>query len=38
MTQQMADPGVMTKFALKIIPFLFIFGIAIGWPVAQIVF
>ena len=38
MTQEMADPGVMTKFALKIIPFLFIFGIAIGWPVANIVF
>ena len=38
MTQEMADPGVMTKFALKIIPFLFVFGIAIGWPVANIVF
>ena len=38
MTQEMADPGVMTKFALKIIPFLFIFGILIGWPVANIVF
>ena len=38
MTQEMADPGVMTKFALKIIPFLFIFGILIGWPVAQFVF
>ncbi|MBQ2369977.1 MAG: hypothetical protein II301_07675, partial [Peptococcaceae bacterium] len=38
MTQEMADAGVMTKFALKIIPFLFIFGIAIGWPVANIVF
>ena len=38
MTQEMADPGVMTKFALKIIPFLFIFGIAIGWPVANIIF
>jgi len=38
MTQEMADPGVMTKFALKIIPFLFIFGILIGWPVANIIF
>ena len=38
MTQEMADPRVMTKFALKIVPFLFIFGIAIGWPVAQIIF
>jgi len=38
MTQEMADPGVMTKFAIKIIPFLFIFGILIGWPVAQFVF
>lgn len=38
MTQKMADPGVMTKFALKMIPFLFVFGIAIGWPVAQIIF
>ena len=38
MTQEMADAGVMTKFAIKIIPFLFIFGILIGWPVAQIIF
>ena len=38
MTQEMADPGVMTKFAIKIIPFLFIFGILIGWPVANIIF
>ena len=38
MTQEMADPGVMTKFALKMVPLLFICGIAIGWPVAQIIF
>jgi hypothetical protein len=38
MTQEMADPGVMTKFALKMVPLLFVFGIAIGWSVANIVF
>ena len=38
MTQEMADANVMTKFALKIIPFLFVFGILIGWPVANIIF
>lgn len=38
MTQEMSDPGVMTKFALKMVPLLFVFGIAIGWPVANIVF
>lgn len=38
MTQSMADSNVMTKFALKMIPFLFVFGILIGWPVGQIIF
>ena len=38
MTQEMADSTVMTKFALKIVPLLFVFGIVIGWPVAQFVF
>lgn len=38
MTQELADASVMTKAALKIIPLLFVAGIVIGWPVAQIVF
>lgn len=38
MTQEMADANVMTKFALKMVPFLFLFGILIGWPVANLVF
>lgn len=38
MTQELADASVMTKTALKIIPLLFVAGIVIGWPVAQIVF
>ena len=38
MTQEMAEPGLMTKTAIGIIPFLFIFSIIIGWPVAQIIF
>lgn len=38
MTQELADASVMTKAALKIIPLLFVAGIVIGWPVAQMVF
>ncbi len=38
MTQELADAGVMTKAALKIIPLLFIAGILIGWPIGQIIF
>jgi sodium-dependent dicarboxylate transporter 2/3/5 len=38
MTQEMADASEMTKAALKIIPFLFVISIIIGWPVAQIIF
>jgi hypothetical protein len=38
MTQEMADASEMTKAALKIIPLLFLAGIIIGWPVAQIIF
>ena len=38
MTQEMADPQKMTAAALKIIPFLFVFSLIIGWPVAQVIF
>lgn len=38
MTQEMADANKMTSAALKIIPFLFVISIVIGWPVAQIIF
>ena len=38
MTQKYADPSLMTKEAIKIIPFLFIFSIVLGWPLAQIIF
>ena len=38
MTQELADAGVMTKAALKIISLLFIAGILIGWPIGQIIF
>jgi sodium-dependent dicarboxylate transporter 2/3/5 len=38
MSQEMADPGEMTKAALKIFPLLFIVAILIGWPFAQILF
>jgi len=38
MTQEMADANIMTKAALKIIPFLFVISIVIGWPVAQFIF
>ncbi|MDO4281478.1 MAG: SLC13 family permease [Peptococcaceae bacterium] len=38
MTQEMADSNLMTKAAIKMVPCLFVFGVLVGWPLAQILF
>jgi len=38
MSQEMADASVMTKAALKIVPIMFVIGMAIGWPLINILF
>ncbi|MEE0434581.1 MAG: SLC13 family permease [Peptococcaceae bacterium] len=38
MTQEMAEARLMTKAAIKIVPLLFIVSVALGWPLAQILF
>ena len=38
MTQELADASQMSKAALKIIPLLFITCLAVGWPLAQLLF
>ncbi|MBQ1188601.1 MAG: hypothetical protein IIX62_05925 [Peptococcaceae bacterium] len=38
MSQEMVTPGAMSKAALKILPFLFVTFMIIGWPLALAIF
>jgi sodium-dependent dicarboxylate transporter 2/3/5 len=38
MSQEMVTPGAMSKAAMKILPFLFVTFMIIGWPLALAIF